>query len=158
MASAGRVQGALRLIDILLPSFALFSLSRLLLCAFALSARLFLLECERGLAILRLVDLLRVLLWLAARSFSRGLLRSAVDGEIAGQFGVFLEWAIRTHRTLEHDARLRRGGRHDVRILALLGRALVEEIAVGSPGFESSLHRGRRYRLVEESQRSFVGL
>jgi len=84
MASAGRVQGALRLVDILLPSFALFSLSLLLLCAFALSARLLLLECERGLAILRFVDFLRVLLWLEARSFSRGLLRSAVDGEIAG--------------------------------------------------------------------------
>ena len=73
----------MRLIDILLPSFALFSLSRLLHCAFALSARLLLLECERGLANLRFVDL-HVLLWLAARSFSRGLLRSAVDGEIAG--------------------------------------------------------------------------
>jgi hypothetical protein len=79
MASAGRVQDALRLIDILLPSFALFSLSRLLLCAFALSARLRFLECERGLAILRLVGaLLRMLLRLAALSLARGLLRSAV--------------------------------------------------------------------------------
>jgi hypothetical protein len=34
----------------------------------------------------------------------------------------------------------------------------VKEIAVRAPGFQSGLHRGRRYRQVEESQRSFVVL
>src|SRR5450755_628845 len=53
MPPAGRVQGALRPIDIVLPSFTLFALSHFLLCAFALSARLLLLECLRGLAIRR---------------------------------------------------------------------------------------------------------
>src|SRR5258708_771186 len=71
---------------------------------------------------------------------------------------MLLEGPVRTYRTLEHDARFRHGRRHDVRILALLGRALVEEIAVGAPGFQGGLHRRRRYRQIEESQRSFVGL
>jgi hypothetical protein len=35
---------------------------------------------------------------------------------------------------------------------------LVKEIAVRAPGFQGRLHRGRRYRQVEESKRSFVGL
>ena len=41
---------------------------------------------------------------------------------------MLLEGPIRTHRALEHDARLRHGRRHDVRILALLGRALVNRL------------------------------
>ena len=70
-------------------------MSRLLLCAFALSARLLLLECERCLAILPFVGgLLRMFLWLAARRLTRGFFRSAVASEIAGQFGVFLEVPI----------------------------------------------------------------
>jgi hypothetical protein len=52
------------------------------------------------------------------------------------------EGPIRTHRTLEHDARLRHGRRHNVRILALLGRALVKEIAVRAPGSKAAFIEG----------------
>jgi hypothetical protein len=55
---------------------------------------------------------------------------------------MLLEAPIRTHRTLEHDTRLRHGHRHDVRILALLSRALVKEIAVRAPGFQAAFIEG----------------
>src|SRR3984885_3769006 len=92
MLPAGGIQGGLSPIDGLLPPLALFSLSRLLLGAFALSPLPLLLERERGLAIGRLVDgLLRMLLRPAAANLAVGLLRSAVAGDIPGQFGMFLE-------------------------------------------------------------------
>jgi hypothetical protein len=65
---------------------------------------------------------------------------------------MLLEWPIRTHGTLEHDARLRHGRGDDVRIVALLGRALVKEIAVGTPCFQGRLHGRSGDRLLEESQ------
>src|SRR5262245_43400894 len=51
----GRIQGALRLVDGLLPPLALITLSGLFLRAFALAAFLLLLESERGISISRLV-------------------------------------------------------------------------------------------------------
>jgi hypothetical protein len=52
---AGRIQGALRLVDGLLPPLALLALSGLFLRAFALAAPLLPLESERGLPVGRLV-------------------------------------------------------------------------------------------------------
>src|SRR5215475_5025072 len=49
----GRIQGALRLVDGLLPSLAFLTLSSLFLRSFALAAFLLLLESERGLPISR---------------------------------------------------------------------------------------------------------
>jgi hypothetical protein len=43
---------------------------------------------------------------------------------------------------LEHDARLRHRRRHDVRILALLGRSLMKEIAVGAPASKAAFIEG----------------
>jgi hypothetical protein len=92
MLPACGVQGDLSLSDSLLPSFALFSLSLLLFCAFALSACLLPLECERGLAVRCIVGgLLRMLLRLAA---ARGFLRSTAVVEIARQFGVLFNEEI----------------------------------------------------------------
>jgi hypothetical protein len=42
--------------------------------------------------------------------------------------------------------------------MALLRRALMEEIAVGSPRLQSRLHGWRGDRLIEEAQRRLVGL
>jgi hypothetical protein len=81
MLPAGGIQGGLSPIDSLLPPLSLFSLSRLLLGACALSPLPLLLE-QRGLAIRRLVDgLLGILLRPAAPNLAVGLLRSAVAGD-----------------------------------------------------------------------------
>ena len=64
----------------------------------------------------------------------------------------------RIRRAPENDARLRHGRGDDVRIVAFLRRALVKEIAVGAPRFQSRLHRRRGDRQIEEAQRSLVGL
>ena len=58
----------------------------------------------------------------------------------------------------ENDAGLCQGRGDDVRIVALLRRALVEEIAVGAPRFQSRFHGGSGHRQIEEAQRSLVGL
>jgi hypothetical protein len=42
-------------------------------------------------------------------------------------------------------------GRDDLQIVALNGRTLVEEIAVGTPRFQRRLHRWSGDRLVEEA-------
>jgi hypothetical protein len=55
---------------------------------------------------------------------------------------MLLEGPIRTHRTLEHDAGLRHGRRHDVWILALLGGALVKEIAVRAQASKAAFIEG----------------
>jgi hypothetical protein len=44
------------------------------------------------------------------------------------------------------------------RVVALLRRALVEEVAVGAPCFQSRLHRRRGDSEIEEAQRGLVGL
>jgi hypothetical protein len=77
----------------------------------------------------------KMLLWIG-----RGLLRSAVASEILGQFGVLLERPAGADRTLQDDARLHHGRRHDVRIPALLRSALVEQIAIRASGFQGGLH------------------
>jgi hypothetical protein len=55
---------------------------------------------------------------------------------------MLLEGSIRTHGTLEHNAWLRHGCCHDVRILALLGRALVKEIAVRAQASKAAFIEG----------------
>ncbi len=52
--------------------------------------------------------------------------------------------AIFPDRAPENDARLLHGRSDDVRIVAFLRRALVEEIAVGAPRFQSRFHRRER--------------
>src|ERR1700676_4792734 len=68
------------------------------------------------------------------------------------------EASVGSDGTPEDDARLRHGRCDDVRIVALLGRALMEEIAVGAPRFQSRFHRRSGDRLIEEAQRSLIGL
>ena len=63
-----------------------------------------------------------------------------------------------SNRAPENDAGLCHGRSDDVRIVAFLRRALVEEIAVGAPRFQSRFHRGSRDRQIEEAQRGLVGL
>src|ERR1700692_413208 len=99
----------------------------------------------------------------AAFSFPCGLptfgrLRWSGAAQIGGQFGVLGEGSVGADGSPENDARLCHGRRDGGGILALLRRALMEEIAVGAPRFQSRLHRRGRDRLVEEAQRSLVGL
>src|SRR6478609_10046096 len=68
------------------------------------------------------------------------------------------EWAISSDRAPGNDAKLLCGRSDDVRIVAFLRRALVEEIAVGAPRFQSRLHRRSSDCQIEEAQRSLVGL
>src|SRR5450755_4395346 len=68
------------------------------------------------------------------------------------------ERSVGSDRAPENDARLLHGRSDDVRIVAFLRRALVEEIAVGAPRFQSRLHRRSGDRQIEEAQRSLVGL
>jgi hypothetical protein len=78
-------------IDSLLPPLRALLVEPSLLGALARSPLPLLLERERGLAIRRPVDgLLRVLLRPAASNLAAGLLRSAVAGDIPGQFGMLL--------------------------------------------------------------------
>ena len=60
--------------------------------------------------------------------------------------------------TPENAARLRHGRGDDVRIMALLRRTLVKEIAVGAPRFQSRFHRRSGDHLIEETQRSLIRL
>src|SRR6516162_3672011 len=133
----GRIQGALRLVDGLLPPLALLTLSGLFLRAFALAAFLLLLESERGLPLSRPVrGPLRMLLRLTPHRAAACLLRNVVAGEIGRQLGVLFEGPAGADGTLQNDARRNQGSRDDVGILALLRRALVKKIAVGTPRFQ----------------------
>ena len=58
----------------------------------------------------------------------------------------------------ENGARLRHGRGDDVRIVALLRRTLVKEIAVDAPRFQSRFHRRSGDHLIEETQRSLIRL
>jgi hypothetical protein len=65
----------------------------------------------------------RSLPWL--RCFSLGQL---LLGKRPGQFGVFAEFAARSHCTLQHHNRLRDRGSYDSRIIGLFGEAMLEGI------------------------------
>src|SRR3981189_366778 len=71
---------------------------------------------------------------------------------------MFAERSVGANRAPENDAGLCHGRGDDVRIVALLGRALVEEITVCAPRFQSCFHGGSGHRQIEEAQRSLVGL
>lgn len=63
------------------------------------------------------------------------------------------ERRLRPDRSLQDDAWLGQGRGDHIRIVALLRRALMEDIAVRAPRLQRSLHRGGRDRLVEEAKR-----
>ncbi len=86
---------------------------------------------ESGLPLRRLVDwpggnLLRLVACLLAA----GVRRSTLAAQIAGQFGMLAERSVGSDGTPENEARLRHGRGDDVRIVALLRRTPVKEIAV----------------------------
>ena len=63
------------------------------------------------------------------------------------------EWPVGADGSLQNDARRSHSRLDDVRIVAFLRRALVEEIAVSAPGFEGRFHGGSGDRQIEEAQR-----
>src|SRR6476619_3403874 len=71
---------------------------------------------------------------------------------------MFAEGSVGADGAPENDARFLHGRGDDVWIVALLRRALVEEIAVSAPRFQSRLHRRSGDGLIEEAQRSLIGL
>jgi hypothetical protein len=71
---------------------------------------------------------------------------------------MFAEGSVGSNRAPENDAGLCHGRGDDVRIVALLCRALVEEITVGAPRLQSRLHGWRGDRLIEKTQRGLIGL
>src|ERR1700747_1659114 len=102
----GCIQGALRLLDGLLPPLALLTLSGLFLRAFTLAPLLLLLESERGLPVGRLVlGRLRMLLRLRPHRPAACLLRNVVAGEIGRQLSVLFEGPAGADGTLQNDTR-----------------------------------------------------
>src|SRR5207237_8528466 len=75
-----------------------------------------------------------------------------------GQLVLLADRSVGSARAPETDAGLCHGRRDNVRIVAFLRRALVEEIAVGAPRFQSRFHGGSGHRQIEEAQRGLVGL
>jgi hypothetical protein len=125
----GRIQGALHVVDGLLPPLALLTLSGFFLRAFALAAFLLLLESERCLPISRLVrGPHRLLLRLTPHRPAACLIRNVVASQIRRQLGVLFERPAGTDGTLQNDARRSHGRRDDVGILAFLRRALVKRL------------------------------
>ena len=125
---------------------------------FTLAAPLFPFVVESGLSFRSLVDgargrLLRLWAFRLAGGF-----RWSAAAKIGGQLGMFAERSVGSNRAPENDAGLCHGRGDDVRIVALLRRALVEEIAVGAPRFQSRFHGGSGHRQIEEAQRGLVGL
>ena len=113
---------------------------------------------ESGLSFRNLVDGARErLLRLWAFRLAGGF-RWSSAAKIGGQLGMFAERSVRSNRAPENDAGLCHGRGDDVRIVAFLRRALVEEIAVGAPRFQSRFHGGSGHRQIEEAQRGLVGL
>ncbi|MET4386688.1 hypothetical protein ABIB73_002433 [Bradyrhizobium sp. F1.4.3] len=82
----------------------------------------------------------------------------SATAKIGGQLGMFAERSVGSNRTPENDAGLCHGRSDDVRIVALLRRALMEEVAVSAPRLQRRLHRRSGDRQIEEAQRSLVGL
>lgn len=78
--------------------------------------------------------------------------------EIGRQFGMLAEGSVGSDRAPEHDAGLRHGRSDDVRIVDLLRRTLLEEIAVGAPRFQSRFHRRSGDCQIEEAQGSLESL
>ena len=154
----GLVQRSLRLVDRLLTAFTVLLPGGLFPRPFTFAARLFPFVGESGLPFRRLVDGARgsFLLLLAFRLAGR--LRRFSAAKIGGQLGMFAERSVGSNRAPENDAGLCHGRGDDVRIVALLRRALVEEIAVGAPRLQSRLHRWSGDRLIEEAQRGLIGL
>ena len=155
----GLIQRRLRLVKGLLAAFTLLLSGGLFPYLFAFAARVLPFVGESGLPLRGLVyGPGRILLRFPAFRLAGSLRRLPAAAQIGGQLGMLAEGAVGADGPLENDARLRHGGRDDVRIVALLRCALVEEIAVGAPSFESRLHRWSGDRLIEEAKRSLIGL
>jgi hypothetical protein len=97
---------------------------------FTLAPLLLLFEGESGLSFRSLVDgargrLLRLWAFRLAGGF-----RWSSAAKIGGQLGMFAERSVGSNRAPENDAGLCHGRRDNVRVVALLRRTLVEEIAV----------------------------
>jgi hypothetical protein len=126
----GLVQRSLRLVDRLLPAFTVLRLGGL---SFARSLSRRFGSCSLARAALRSAALS------AGReegffAFGRFDLRFGLPRpKIGGQLGVFAERSVGANRAPENDAGLCHGRRDNVRVVALLRRALAEEIAVCAP-------------------------
>jgi hypothetical protein len=123
------VQRSLRLVDRLLTAFTLLLPGGLFARPFTLAPLLFLFEGESGLSFRSPVDGAIGLLRLMAFRLAGGFRWSAA-AKISGQLGMFAERSVCSDRAPENDAGLCHGRGDDVRVVALLRRALVEEIAV----------------------------
>jgi hypothetical protein len=77
--------------------------------------------------------------------------------QVGGQFRMLAKGSIGADSAPENDAGPCHGRGDGVRIVAFLCGALVDEIAVRAPSFQSSFHRWSGNRKVEETQRSLVG-
>jgi hypothetical protein len=127
--------------------------------SFALAVLPFPFVGESGLPLRRLVDGAGgSLLGFGPLRRADAFRRSSVAAQIGGQFGMFAEGSVGTDGSSEDDARFLHGRGDDVRIVALLRRTLMEEIAVGAPRFQGRFHRRSGDRLIEEAQRSLIGL
>ena len=139
-------------------AFTLLLPGGLFLRPFKLATPPFPFVVESGLSFRSLIDGARGrLLPLWAFRLAGGF-RWSSAAKIGGQLGMFAERSIRSNRAPENDAGLCHGRCNDVRIVALLRRALVEEIAVCAPRFQSGFHGGSGHRQIEEAQRGLVGL
>jgi hypothetical protein len=129
----GLVQRSLRLADRLLPAFTLLLPDGLFARPFTLAAPPFPFVVERGLSFRSLVNGARgKLLRLWAFRLAGGFCWSSA-AKIGGQLGIFAERSVGSNRAPQNDAGFRHGRGDNVRIVALLRRALVEEIAVCAP-------------------------
>jgi hypothetical protein len=153
----GLVQRSLRLVDRLLTAFTVLLPGGLFARPFALAPLLLLFEGESGLSLRRLVDGARGRLPRFTAFRLAGRLRWPGAAKIAGQFSVLAEGSIGSDGAPEHNARLPHGRGDDVRIVTFLRRALVEEIAVRPPRFQSRFHRRSGDRQIEKTQRSLIG-
>ena len=154
----GLVQRSLRLVDRLLTAFTVSLPGGIFLRAFALLVPLLAFVGGSSLPLRRLVDGARGrLLGLMAFRFG-GSRRWSGAAKIRGQFGFLAERSVGSDGTPQNDPWLRHGRGDDVRIMALPRLALVEEVAVCAPRFQSGFHRRSRDREIEEAQRSLVGL
>lgn len=152
------VQRSLRLVDSLLTAFPVLLPGGLFACPYTLAPLLLLFEGESGPSFRSLVDgargrLLRLMAFRLAGGF-----RWYLAAKIGGQLGMFAERSVCSDRAPENDAGLCHGRRDNVRIVAFLGRALVEEIALCAPRFQSRFHGGSGNRQSEEAERGLVGL
>src|SRR5258708_36111960 len=154
----GLVQRGMHIVVRLLTAFTVLLPDGLFLRPVKLAARLLSFVRESGLPLRSLVNGARGrLLRLWAFRLAGGFCWSSA-AKIGGQLGMFAERSVRSNRTPENDAGLCHGRVDNVRVVALLRRALVEEIAVCAPRFQSGFHAGSGHRQIEEAQRGLVGL